>query len=95
VGGSTRPPSTPERGRPPAVAEWTRQVTVERAAALACDASQQVRSKPGRLLTEDDIRAARNLRGWISSLAPVGYTLTVAATEQAAACTACRTWLMS
>jgi site-specific DNA recombinase len=41
---------------PQAVAEWTRQVKAERAAALARDASQ-ARSQPGRQLTEDDIHA--------------------------------------
>ena len=41
---------------PQAVAEWTRQVKAERAAALARDASQ-ARSKPVRQLTEDDIDA--------------------------------------
>ena len=41
---------------PQAVAEWTRQVKAERAAALARDASQ-ARQQPVRQLTEDDIRA--------------------------------------
>jgi site-specific DNA recombinase len=41
---------------PQAVAEWTRQVKAERAAALARDA-RQARPKPSRRLTEDDIRA--------------------------------------
>ena len=41
---------------PQTVAEWTRQVKAERAAALARDASQ-ARRQPGRQLTEDDIRA--------------------------------------
>jgi site-specific DNA recombinase len=43
-------------GDPQAVAEWTRQVKAERAAALARDASQALRN-PSRQLTEDDIRA--------------------------------------
>ena len=41
---------------PQTIAEWTRQVKAERAAALASDASQ-ARHQPGRRLTEDDIRA--------------------------------------
>ena len=41
---------------PQAVAEWTRQVKADRAAALARDASQ-ARSKTVPQLTEDDIRA--------------------------------------
>jgi site-specific DNA recombinase len=41
---------------PQAVAEWTRQVKAERAAALARDASRN-RHPPVRQLTEDDIRA--------------------------------------
>ena len=43
-------------GDPQAVAEWTRQVKAERAAALARDASQP-RQRAFRQLTEDDIRA--------------------------------------
>jgi hypothetical protein len=39
-----------------AIAEWTRQVKAERAAALARDANQALRN-PSRRLTEDDIRA--------------------------------------
>ena len=41
---------------PQTVAEWTRQVKAERAAALARDASQ-IRRQASRQLTEDDIRA--------------------------------------
>ena len=41
---------------PQTVAEWTRQVKTERAAALARDASQ-IRRQASRRLTEDDIRA--------------------------------------
>ena len=41
---------------PQTIAEWTRQVKAERAAALARDASQ-TRRQPSRRLTEDDIRA--------------------------------------
>ena len=41
---------------PQTVAEWTRQVKAERAAALARDASQ-IRRQASRRLTEDDIRA--------------------------------------
>jgi hypothetical protein len=41
---------------PQTIAEWTRQVKAERAAALARDAGQ-ARHQPGRRLTEDDIRA--------------------------------------
>jgi hypothetical protein len=41
---------------PQAIAEWTRQVKAERAAALARDASQ-IRYQTSRRLTEDDIRA--------------------------------------
>jgi site-specific DNA recombinase len=41
---------------PQAVAEWTRQVKAQRAAALARDASQPRQPAFGRL-TEDDIRA--------------------------------------
>jgi site-specific DNA recombinase len=41
---------------PQAVAEWTRQVKAERAAAIARDATQ-TRHQPSRRLTEDDIRA--------------------------------------
>jgi site-specific DNA recombinase len=41
---------------PQAVAEWTRQVKADRAAALARDASH-ARSKTALQLTEDDIRA--------------------------------------
>jgi hypothetical protein len=48
---ATKPPSTPEPTRR-TIAEWTRQVKAERAAALARDASQTRRQ-----LTEDDIRA--------------------------------------
>jgi site-specific DNA recombinase len=43
-------------GDPQTIAEWTRQVKAERAAALARDATQTLRS-PSRRLTEDDIRA--------------------------------------
>ena len=43
-------------GDPQAIAEWTRQVKAERAAALARDATQALRN-PSRQLTEDDIRA--------------------------------------
>jgi hypothetical protein len=56
------------------IAEWTRQVKAERAAALARDASQQARSKPSRRLTEDDIRALittlGNLRDVIRDATP-------------------------
>lgn len=41
---------------PQTIAEWTRQVKAERAAALARDASQ-TRRQASRQLTEDDIRA--------------------------------------
>ena len=41
---------------PQTIAEWTRQVKAERAAALARDATQTLRN-PSRRLTEDDIRA--------------------------------------
>jgi site-specific DNA recombinase len=41
---------------PQTIAEWTRQVKAERAAALTRDVSQ-ARHQPGRRLTEDDIRA--------------------------------------
>ena len=41
---------------PQTIAEWTRQVKAERAAALARDVNQG-RHQPGRRLTEDDIRA--------------------------------------
>ena len=41
---------------PQTVAEWTRQVKTERAAALALDASR-IRRQASRRLTEDDIRA--------------------------------------
>jgi hypothetical protein len=40
----------------PTIAEWTRQVKAERAAALARDASQ-IRYQTSRRLTEDDICA--------------------------------------
>ncbi len=40
---------------PKAVAEWTRQVEAERAAILACAASQD-HHKPARQLTQDDLR---------------------------------------
>jgi site-specific DNA recombinase len=43
-------------GDPQTVAEWTRQVKAERAAALASDATQALRN-PSRRLTDDDIRA--------------------------------------
>ena len=43
-------------GDPQTIAEWTRQVKAERAAALARDATQTPR-KPSRRLTDDDIRA--------------------------------------
>jgi hypothetical protein len=51
---ATRPPSTPEP-TPQAIAEWTRQVKAERAAALARDATR-ARHQTSRRLTEDDIR---------------------------------------
>src|ERR1022692_439587 len=41
---------------PQTIAEWTRQVKAERAAALARDATQTLRN-PSRRLTDDDIRA--------------------------------------
>jgi hypothetical protein len=44
------------RRRPQTIAEWTRQVKAERAAALARAATQTLRN-PSRRLTEDDIRA--------------------------------------
>ena len=43
-------------GDPQTIAEWTRQVKAERAAALARDATQTLRN-PSRRLTDDDIRA--------------------------------------
>ena len=43
-------------GDPQTVADWTRQVKAERAAALARDATQTLRN-PSRRLTDDDIRA--------------------------------------
>jgi hypothetical protein len=43
-------------GDPQTIAEWTRQVKAERAAALARDATQALRN-PSRRLTDDDIRA--------------------------------------
>jgi site-specific DNA recombinase len=43
-------------GDPQTIAEWTRQVKAERAAALARDATQ-ARHQLRRRLTEDDIRA--------------------------------------
>ena len=58
---------------PQAVAEWTRQVKAERAAALARDASQ-TRRQASRQLTEDDIRALitalGNLRDVIRDAGP-------------------------
>ncbi len=58
---------------PQAVAEWTRQVKTERAAALARDASQN-RHTTVRQLTEDDIRALitglGDLRGIIGGAEP-------------------------
>jgi hypothetical protein len=44
-------------GDPQTIAEWTRQVKAERAAALARDASQEAHGKPSRRLTDDDIHA--------------------------------------
>ena len=58
---------------PQTIAEWTRQVKAERAAALARDVSQ-ARHQPGRRLTEDDIRALitalGNLRDVIRDAGP-------------------------
>jgi len=60
-------------GDPQAIAEWTRQVKAERAAALARDATQTLRN-PSRRLTEDDIRALitalGNLRDIIRDATP-------------------------
>ena len=53
---SSRRTGSPGQSDPPTVAEWTRQVKADRAAALARDASQ-ARSHPGRQLTQDDISA--------------------------------------
>src|SRR6266542_2024985 len=58
---------------PQTIAEWTRQVKAERAAALARDATQTLRN-PSRRLTEDDIRALitalGNLRDVIRDAGP-------------------------
>src|SRR6266568_675633 len=60
-------------GDPQTIAEWTRQVKAERAAALARDATQTLRN-PSRRLTEDDIRALitalGNLRDVIRDAGP-------------------------
>ena len=58
---------------PQTIAEWTRQVKAERAAALARDATQTLRN-PSRRLTDDDIRtlitALGNLRDVIRDARP-------------------------